>query len=171
MYKVLPILFLLLLNNVRADIVENITKDEKQFGEWKISCQEDIMLEHIDCKISTTFYNNTSAIYVQPNNKIANQVVIMIPSAAENTMVKVKVDKNLIISSDLIDKKMEFGVVPFSPDNQKKIFRQIASGDNLYIRFTIRDLTFAGGMREVTIKKSMAEFTKLLIYYDSKIKS
>lgn len=156
-------------NSFSAEIIDNISKEEKKFGDWTISCEEDIMMGKTDCKIFSIFYDNTSSVYIQPNNKIANQVVVMIPQALEKTDVKIKVDKNNIILSDVVDKKTEFGVIPFSPTKQKLMLSQLRIGQDMFIRFTIRDLKVAEGVKEITARISLAEFSKLLVYYDMKI--
>lgn len=158
-------------NSFAAEIIDNISKEEKKFGDWTVSCEEDVMMENIDCKIFSTFYNDTSSVYIQPNNKIANQVVVMIPSVLENTNVKIKIDKNKIITSDVVDKKSEYGVIPFSPAKQKLMLSQLKNGQDMFIRFTVRDLKVSGGMKEITARISLAEFSKLLVYYDLKMSS
>ena len=152
-----------------TEIINNISREEKKFGDWTVSCEEDVMMEDIDCKIFSTFYNDTSSVYIQPNNKIANQVVIMIPSVLENTNVKIKIDKNNIITSDIIDKRSEYGVIPFSPAKQKLMLAELKDGQDMFIRFTVRDLKVAGGMKEITARISLNEFSKLLVYYDIKM--
>lgn len=162
-------LYCLLTSFVNAEVIDNITTEEKKFGDWTVLCEKDVMLENADCKIFTTFYNDTSSVYIQPNNKIANQVVIMIPSALETTNVKVKIDKNPLIVSDIIEKRAQYGVIPFSPAKQKLMLSQLKNGQEMYIRFTVRDLKVAGGMKEITVKISLTEFSKMLVYYDLKL--
>ena len=164
-------LYYLFTSFLYAEVIDNITKEEKKFGDWTVLCEEDVMMEDANCKIFTTFYNNTSSVYIQPNNKIANQVVIMIPSALETTDVKVKIDKNPLITSDIIEKRDRYGVIPFSPTKQKLMLSQLKKGQEMYIRFTVRDLKVAGGMKEITVKISLTEFSKMLVYYDLKISS
>lgn len=159
----------LFTNAFSAEIIDNIHREEKKFGDWTVLCEEDVMMENINCQVFTTFYNDSSSVYIQPNNKIANQVVIMIPSVLENTNVKVKIDKNNLIVSDIIDKRPEYGVIPFSPAKQKLMLSQLKNGQDMFIRFTVRDLKVAGGMKEITARISLAEFSKLLVYYDIKI--
>ena len=166
----LSILFYCLICfSVHAEIIDNIIVDEKKFGDWTILCEEDVMLENSSCKVFTTFYSDTSSVYIQPNNRVANQVVIMIPSALETTNVKVRIDKNPLIISDIIEKRADYGVIPFSPTEQKMMLNQLKNGQNMYIRFTVRDLKVASGIKEITAKISLAEFSKLLVYYDSKM--
>lgn len=163
------ILFCFISPSLYGEIIDNIVVEEKKFGDWTVLCEEDVMLENASCKIFTTFYNDTSSVYIQPNNKVANQVVIMIPSALETTNVKIKIDKNFLITSDIIEKRSEYGVIPFSPAKQKMMLMQLKNGQNMYIRFTVRDLKVVGGMKEITAKISLAEFSKLLVYYDLKM--
>lgn len=152
-----------------AEILDNIARESKKFGDWTISCEEDVMIDKVDCKIFSNFYDNTCSIYIQPNNKIANQVVIIIPSVLEKTNVKFKVDRNSLINSDTIYRLPDYGVIPFAPNRQKQMLSQLKSGDNLYIRFTVRDVKAANGTKEITAKISLAEFSKLLVYYDMKM--
>ena len=162
---------LLFTNSFSAEIIDNILKEEKKFGDWNVLCEEDVMMEKVDCQIFTTFYDDNSSVYIQPNNKIANQVVIMIPSVLENTNVKVKIDKNSLIVSDVVDKKPEYGVIPFSPAKQKLMLSQLKNGQDMFIRFTVRDLKVADGKKEITARISLAEFSKLLVYYDTKMEN
>jgi len=159
----------LFTNCFGVEIIDNILIEEKKFGDWTVFCEEDVMMASINCQIFTTFYNNSSSVYIQPNNRIANQVVLMIPPALENTNVKVKIDKNKLIISDTIDKKFEYGVIPFSPLKQKLMLSQLKTGQDMFIRFTVRDLSVAGGVKEITARISLAEFSKLLVYYDIKM--
>jgi hypothetical protein len=168
--KIFIIVFCLFsFKSFAAQIVDNIIREETKFGDWTIACEEDIMMGKIDCRIFSHFYNNTSAIYVQPNNKIANQVVIIIPAALEKTNVKFRVDRKSLIISETMEKSPEFGVIPFTPTKQKQMLTQLKDGENLFIRFTVRDLQVAGGIREITAKISLVEFSKLLVYYESRM--
>ncbi len=170
------ILFILLfsffyIGLTNANIIDNVVKEEKKFGDWTISCEEDIMMDEVECKIFSNFYNENSSIYIQPKNKIANQVVVIIPDAIRGTSVKVRVDKNKLITSDFIKSTDLYGVIPFSPVEQKTMLSQIKNGQNIYIRFTIDDVKNQGGKKEITAKISLAEFSKLLIYYDTRVSS
>ena len=147
-------------NSFSAEIIENISKQEDKFGDWVVACEEDEMMDKTNCKIFSEFYEN-SFIYVQPNNKVANQVVIIIPTAKNDTTLKFKVDKNALIDA--------YGIIPFSPVNQKTMLNQIKSGENLYLRFTINDPKGLNGEKEMTAKISLAEFSKLLAHYNIKM--
>lgn len=161
--------FLFSSNLFAAELIDNISKEEKKFGDWTVTCDEDEMMEKIECKIFSTFFNENSSIYIQPNNKVANQVVIIAPLAKEGSILKFKVDKNDLISSDTIVKSDEYGIIPFSPSKQKTMLNQIKNGQIAYIRFTVNDPQAVNGEKEITAKISLAEFPKLLIYYDTKV--
>ena len=163
--------FLLFNTSFGAEIIDNISKEEKKFGDWTVLCEEDIMMEKVDCRIFAQFYDNSSSVYIQPNNKVANQVVIIIPSVVENTNVKVRIDDNSLITSDNIEKVQEYGVIPFPPVKQKLMLSQLKAGQNMYIRFTVRDSKVADGTKKITAKISLAEFSKLLVYYDLRMKN
>jgi hypothetical protein len=171
MRKVFFIVFCFLFssNLFAMELIENMSKEEKKFGDWTVSCEEDEMMGKINCKIFSAFFNEDSYVYIQPNNRVANQVVIIIPVAKEGGMLKFRVDRNDIIPSDSIVKNDEYGIVPFSPSKQRQMLEQIEKGQNLYIRFTISEPQSASGEKEITAKISLAEFPKLLVYYDMKI--
>ena len=92
----------------------------------------------------------------------------MVPTAKNGTTLKFKVDKNALIVSDNIAKNDAYGIIPFSPVNQKAMLNQIKSGENLYLRFTINDPKGLNGEKEMTAKISLAEFSKLLTHYNIK---
>lgn len=161
--------FLFSNNLLAATLIDNISKDEKKFGDWTVSCEEDEMMEKVNCKVFATFFNENSSIYIQPNNKVANQVVIIIPTAKEGSILKFRVDQNDLISSDNIVKNDEYGIIPFSPSKQKAMLNQIKVGQSLYIRFTVSDPQAANGEKEITTKISLVEFPELLTYYETKV--
>ncbi|MDR3289805.1 MAG: hypothetical protein LBT02_00790 [Rickettsiales bacterium] len=169
MKKIFLFIVIVFVCNANASIVDNVVKDEQKFGEWTVSCEEDVMYSDIQCKVYTRFYKDEASIFIQPNNKNINQVVIMLPDAMENSVVMIKIDKNSIINSDPVDKKNRYGVIPFSPKKQKSMLLQMKEGDNMLVRFNVRDSKVPGGVREITAKISLAEFGKMLIFYDSKI--
>ena len=170
MKRYLFLFFVILINNsFSSEIIDNIKEEKKEFKDWNVSCQEDIMLNKIKCRLYSNFYKNTSSIYIQPNNIIANQAVILIPNALLNSTVSIKIDKNNIIESDIIDNSSQYGIIPFSPKIQKKIFNQIQNGDILYIRFFIKDLKSKNGKKEITNKISLMEFQKALLYYETQM--
>ncbi|HSQ97402.1 MAG TPA: hypothetical protein VLL98_01645 [Rickettsiales bacterium] len=160
--------FLFSGNLFASSLIDNVSKEEKKFSDWTVSCEEDEMMEKVNCKIFALFFNENSSIYIQPNNKVANQVVIIIPTAKEGSNIKFKVDQNALISSDIIVKNDEYGIAPFSPSKQKTMLNQIKVGQSLYIRFTVSDPQSANGEKEITAKISLAELPELLTYYDTR---
>jgi len=175
MFRKSFILFSLLLGlvifssiNVEAEIVENIKKEVKEFDDWKVICDNDVMLEEIKCKVSARFYNDTSSIYVQPKNKYTNQVVIIIPPAAPVTKVKIRVGENDVVESQEI-KKEDFGVVPMEDKYRKNLLKQMKMENGyLYIRFVVKDNVNVEGVKEITERISMAKFSQMLEYYEDR---
>ena len=55
-------LYYLFTSFLYAEVIDNITKEEKKFGDWTVLCEKDVMMEDANCKIFTTFYNNTSSV-------------------------------------------------------------------------------------------------------------
>jgi len=169
MKKFIIIIFFLffLPYNSFAEIIENKTTEERNFGDWKVLCKEDVMMDETNCKAFSKFYNNLGTIYIQPHNKIANQVVMMIPPAVLNTEVKVRIDKHEVISSRALSQD-SYGVVPFSSKDQKTMLQQMKAGKGFFVRFFVEDKG-SNKNKEITIKISLAEFTKMLMFYDQKI--
>lgn len=154
------------MSSVNAEVIGNINREEKKFGEWFVVCEEDVMLDNADCKAFTNFYNGTAQMFVQPQNQVANQIVLIIPQVLDGSIVQMRVDKNKLLRSDPVVRN-EFGVIPLSPSVQKSIFEQLRPGQNLFLRFSVQ--TGKNDFREVTIKISLAEFSKMLVYYDMKM--
>ncbi|GMO59504.1 MAG: hypothetical protein Ta2D_05220 [Rickettsiales bacterium] len=168
MKKIFILFFIFSISN--ASVIDNVVKEEQKFGEWTINCTEDVMFGNKHCKIWTDFYDTTSKIFVQPNNKNANQVVFILPKAIENGVVMVRVDKNAIINSDPVDKKNKYGIVPFSPKKQKTLLQQMKAGNEMLIRFNINNSREIGGIQEITTKISLLDFNKMIIYYNDNIR-
>lgn len=164
----ITLLFLFLsFSNSFAEIIENKVKEEKDFGHWKVICKEDVMMGEISCKAFSKFYNNLATIYIQPHNKIANQVVIIIPTASEGTETKIRIDKNEIIKSRNLVKD-NYGVIPFSSRDQKTMLQQMKNGNEFFVRFSTFDKE-TNKNEEITIKISLKEFNEMLTFYDQKI--
>ena len=159
------IILFLLTSATLAEVIEGTVKEEKKFGPWTVSCEIDVMMDKTDCKVFSRFYNNTSIIYVQPSNKLANQIVLLIPNVLPDTFVKMRVDKNELIWSNNVTKN-DYGVIPFSDERKKTVLEQMKRGKDLYIRFSVIDNKAIEGKEEVTIKISLEEFSRMLFYYD-----
>ena len=172
MMKYIQILFIFFISQsylFSAEVIDNVRNEKRKFIDWVVECNQDMMSDIVNCKAYASFYDNNSFFFIQPNNKIANQVVIIIPSVLENTIVQVKVDKNSVIHSDFTDKSSLYGVIPFSPQKQKMIFDQLKFGKNVYIRFSVKDSKSPKGQKDITAKISLKDFQQILLYYNSKI--
>jgi hypothetical protein len=175
MFRKSIILFGLLLGlvsfnstEVKAEVIDNVIKEIKKFDDWRVMCDNDVMLEEIRCKIAARFYNNTSSIYVQPKNKYANQIVIIIPPAVPVTKVKIKVGKNDVVESQEI-RKDDFGVVPMESKTRKMLLKQMKTEkEYLYIRFTVKDEVNPEGVKEITERISMRKFNEMLLYHEDR---
>lgn len=166
MKKILVAIFLIFsITPSFAEIIENRTKEEKNFGPWKVICERDIMMGEISCKSFAKFYNDMATVYIQPHNKYSNQVVVIIQSAAMNTVTKLKIDQNPIIKSELVTKD-NYGLIPFSNRQQKHIFRQLQEGQNLYIRFFVPLAEGSDKNKEITVRLSLEEFNDMIAFYN-----
>jgi hypothetical protein len=160
--------YFLIILNTQAEIIENQLKEEREFGPWKVLCTEDVMMDRTSCKAFAKFYNGLGTVHIQPHNKIANQVVIIIPPAKLNTETKVRIDKNNLIKSRNLTAN-NYGVIPFSNREQKMMLDQMKNGKEFFIRFTTKN-SESDKNNEVTIKISLEEFKKMLTFYDQKVK-
>ncbi len=145
----------------QAETISNTQKEEKKFGDWQVLCEIDQMIGGTYCKIAAKFYNNTSVISINPSSKLTNQIMIVIPNIKVNSFVKIKVDKNDLIFSNLI-KANDFGLIPFSAEQKNLILRQIKGGNILFIRFA--------GMsseKEITTKIDLKNFREAINYYNN----
>jgi len=151
-----------------AEIVDNVQKDRKDFGDWTVVCEEDVMMDKVSCEMFSTFYDGLASIYVQPNNKTANQVVIIIPNAVTSKGVKFRIGKNPTIAAKPIPKPLPYYVIPFSPPQQKLMLEQMKNGSDIFVRFAVADTKNAKNTKDITVKISLAEFQKALSYYNDK---
>lgn len=149
------------LNFAAAEIID-IHNEEKNFGEWKVFCEVDDMMDAAHCKIASKFYDNTSVITIQPTTKFANQFFIIIPQIQNSSFVKIRVDQNDLILSGTTSTK-DFGLIPFDESKKNDLFLQMKNGDFLYLRFSVR-----GSDKEITTKLSLKDFRNALSYYNSK---
>lgn len=154
--------FSLSISNVLAKIVE-IQQDEKTFGDWKVYCETDIMMDNSHCKIATKFYENNSVITIEPTAKFFNQLFIVVPNIKTSSFVKIRIDKNDLILSDNIKAK-DFGLVRLDDAKKNILYGQMKDGDFLFLRFSIK-----GSDREVTTKIDLNDFREALNYYNSRV--
>lgn len=145
-----------------AEIIEP-RNEEKSFGDWKVYCEIDDMMNTAHCKIATKFYDNSSVISLQPTNHFANQFFIIIPKIKLGSFAKIRVDKNdLILSKNSTSK--DFGLINIDNSEKNNLFSQMKNGEYLFLRFNIND-----SEKEITVKLSLRDFMKALGYYNSKV--
>lgn len=162
MKRILVTIFLTLLCfNARAEIID-LRNEEKTFGDWKVFCETDEMMGISHCKIAAKFYDNASAITVQPLAKSTTQVFIIMPQVQVGSFVKARIDQNdLILSANIGDR--DFGLIPFSDTQKNSLFAQMKSGEFLFLRFSVRD-----SEKEITAKLSLRDFRSALGYLNNR---
>lgn len=164
--KIMIMLSFINITNAKAEIIANKSISNKNFGIWKISCEEDVMLEEAKCKFFTEITEG-SVLFVNSENK-NNLITIISRDIVENTTMLVKVDGNQLIKSEIV-KANPYNLLNFSIDNKQNIFNQIKNGNNIFFRFLIQDLSEKNGKKEITVKLDLSQFRSALLYYDSKI--
>lgn len=160
----LAIIILFNLNSAEAEIIENKKVLNKSFDLWNVSCEDDEMLNDIDCRLFVEVTGGT-VFFVNPLSN-ENPILISSEDSFYNKKMYIKVDNNKLISSlPIIGNR--YNIVGFNQNDLKTIFNQIKSGKYLYVRFTIKDITSPNGFKEITAKISLAEFQKALIYHNN----
>lgn len=165
MKKNLIFLFSIVLfftTNIQAEIV-NLQKDEKQFGEWKVFCETDLMMSLTHCRIGSKFFDEASAITIEPNNTLFNQFFITTPKIRLGSFLQIRVDQNDLIFSEIVKAK-NFGLIDIKDEDKKLLFNQMKKGSFLFLRFNI-----ANSDKEITAKISLADFRNALSYYKERV--
>jgi hypothetical protein len=157
----LLVFFVLSNHSAQAEIID-VTNEEKVFGEWKVFCEVDDMMDTSYCKIASKFYQNTAAITIEPTAKFLSQLLIVIPQVKIGSFVQIRVDRDDIIISKNISAK-DFGLIPLDDEQKNSLFRQMKSGNYLYLRFNLRDQE-----NEVTARINLKDFRNALGYFNSK---
>lgn len=153
---------MIITNNSQAEIIE-LRNIEKPFGDWKVYCEIDDMMNSAHCKIASKFYDTSSVISLQPSARLVNQFIIIIPKIKIGTFAKIRVDKYDLILSENISKK-DFGLLPLSNEQKTILYNQMKHGEFLYLRFNIMD-----SEKEITVKLNLQDFKRALTYYDQAI--
>lgn len=163
MKKIFLIIFALILfsNQSFAEVI-GTPKDEKNFGEWKLICENDVMVDLPYCKIASKFYEQQAVISLEPSLKFSNQMIMVIPNLKLGEVVQIRIDKNDVIFSNLV-KKADFGLVSLSAKQKSIILSQMKKGDFLFIRFSITGLE-----KEVTVQLNLKDFREAVSFYNSK---
>ncbi|MES2676766.1 MAG: hypothetical protein V4612_00430 [Pseudomonadota bacterium] len=158
----LTIALLILFSNQSHAEVIGVQKDEKTFGEWRLICENDVMIDVSYCKIASKFFSNQAVISLEPSLKMMNQMIMVIPNLKLGETVKIRIDKNDIIFSNPV-KKDDFGLVSLSPRQKQLILSQMKKGDFLFIRFNIK-----ASEKEITVGLNLKDFRDSVSYYNSK---
>lgn len=149
-------------NQAKAETID-IQKEENVFGDWKVYCETDVMMNNSHCKIAAKFFDNTSVITIEPTIKFFNQLFIVIPQIKSATFVKIRVDKgDLILSQNINDN--DFGLIRLEDNRKNDLYRQMKNGDFLFFRFNVKNSD-----KEITIKLSLKDFRNALNYYNSMV--
>ena len=159
----LTILALILFTNQSKAEVINPQKDEKNFGEWRLICENDVMIDVPYCKVASKFYQDQAVISLEPSLKLLNQMIMIIPNLKLEETVKIRIDKGDIIFSNPI-RKDNFGLISLSPVQKSLILSQMKKGDFLFIRFSINGLE-----KEITVKLNLKDFREATSYYTKAI--
>jgi hypothetical protein len=166
--KVLAIFFLTIFfeltsfNQSSAEII-NIQNEEKTFGDWKVFCEVDVMMDMAHCKIASKFFENSAVITIEPTVKFLSQLLVAIPQIKVGTFVQIRVDRNDLILSKNISAK-DFSLIPLDDTQKMDLYRQMKGGDFLFFRFSVRN-----SEKEVTAKINLKDFRSALSYYNSRI--
>lgn len=149
-------------SQARADVV-GVENEEKSFGDWKVFCETDVMMEVSNCKVAAKFYEKTAVISVEPGVKFANKLFIVIPQIRPESVVKIRVNKNDLIFSNSVQAK-DFGLIALDDEKKSALYSQMRNGEWLFLRFNVRD-----SEKEVTVRLSLKDFRSAIAYYNSKI--
>ncbi len=159
---IIIIINLLVINRSYCEIIET-KNEEKTFGEWKVFCEIDDMMQSSHCKIASKFYDNSSVISLQPTNSLVNQFFIIIPKIKIASFVKIRVDNNDLILSQNINSN-DFGLIKITSNEINNLYNQMKKGDNLFLRFNIEEFD-----KEITVKFDLKNFNKALYFYNNKV--
>lgn len=163
MKKILCFVFLALMPSLAIAEIIDISNEEKTFGEWKVFCESDEMMNIAHCKIASKFYDNSSVVTIQPTAKFANQFFIIIPQILNGSFVKIRVDQNDLVLSRSISAK-DFGLIGLSDDQKNILFSQMKNGDFMFMRFSVKSSD-----KELTARLNLKDFRDALSYYNSRV--
>lgn len=149
-------------NLAHGEIID-VQNEEKTFGDWKVFCEIDAMMDIAHCKVGSKFYENTAVISIEPTVKFLGQLFVIIPQVQVGSFVKLRVDQNDLILSKTIGVK-DFGLIPLDDTQKQTLYHQMKNGDFLFLRFSVR-----GSEKEVTAKISLKDFRSALSYYNSRV--
>ncbi len=146
-----------------AEIID-VRNEEKIFGDWKVFCETDEMMSISHCKLAAKFFDNASAITIEPLTKATTQLFVIIPQVQIGSFVKARIDQNdLVLSNNISDR--DFGMIPFSDEQKNSLYSQMKGGEFLFMRFSVRN-----SEKEITAKLSLRDFRSALSYLNNRNK-
>jgi hypothetical protein len=152
--------------NVAAEIIENKKIINKSYDVWRVSCEDDEMLNEISCRLFVEITQGTT-FFVNPLSD-ENPVLLISEDAYFDRNIYIKIDNNKLITSQVVLNN-KYNIIGFNANDTKMLYNQIKTGKEFYIRFTIRDNLSPNGFKEITAKFSLAEFQKALVYHNNQI--
>jgi hypothetical protein len=158
----LILVVLILFSNQSSAEVIDVQKDQRNFGEWRLICENDVMVDVPYCKIASKFYQDQAVISLEASFKFRNQMIMVIPNLKLGETVQIRIDKNDVIFSNPATKD-DFGLVNLSPRQKSMILSQMKNSDFLFIRFNIRS-----SEKEITVKLNLKDFRDAISFYNSK---
>ena len=150
-------------NQLHAEIID-IQNEEKNFGEWKVFCEVDAMMDIAHCKVASKFYENNAVVTIESTSKFLSQFLIVIPQIKIGSFVKIRIDRGDMILSQNASQK-DFGLIPLSEEQKNIIYKQMKTGDFLFLRFNVRDSD-----KEITARINLKDFRSALAYSNSRTK-
>ncbi len=149
--------------NLALSEIIDIQKEEKNFGEWKVFCETDLMMSISHCKIAAKFFENSAVISIEPTAKFYSQFFIVIPQIKSGSFVAIRVDKSDLILSRNVENK-DFGLIALDEIQKHSLYQQMKVGEFLYLRFNIRDQE-----KEYTTRVNLKDFRNALSYLNGRI--
>lgn len=140
----------------------DLERVNRQFGDWSVKCDKDLMMGTAKCDIIAYLSDGKGFIKVFPTG--TPKITITIPTAAAETIAKLRVDRRQLLNSSLI-KRNDFGVIMFTPEQLSRLFSQLKYGNYLYVRFYEPDPNERGLYSEITERISLKGFLELLEFY------
>lgn len=161
------IFFIVFVNfsDIKAEIIQNEVLINKEFGSWIVSCKQDIMFDKKDCKLFTEITAGT-VLFINPNVE-NNKIVLISKDIISGSKTVFKVDRYDFVET-YEKQNNQYNLVDMDVKAKKTIFNQMKAGNSLFLRFTVKDESELSGTKKITAKLSLADFTKALIYFESR---
>ena len=152
-------------NVFSAEIIENKKIIDKTFGNWQVSCEDDVMLSTIRCKLFAEIMPDTF-LFVTPDNLFDNQILVVSGNILYNTRMMLKVDYNKLVQSKNYNSN-QYKILIFDIKDKNRIFDEMVKGEFLYIRFSVAndDKSAISDKKEVTVRLTLTELGSAIKFY------